>query len=136
MRDFDLFVSTSRWEGLPLVLLEAMEQGIPIVASDVIGNRDVLQGWGMLFNANDPKAAGEAQIQLALDAPLRARLAKLGREVRRSRFALSRMLREMDQAYCEILGASIFPNGQISGPSVATQADASTRWSAGVSFPG
>ena len=136
MRDFDLFVSTSRWEGLPLVLLEAMEQGIPIVASDVIGNRDVLQGWGMLFNANDPKAAGEAQIRLALDAPLRARLAKLGREVRRSRFALSRMLREMDQAYYEILGASIFPNGQISGPSVATQADASTRWSAGVSFPG
>lgn len=61
-------------------MLEAMEQGIPIVASDVIGNRDVLQGWGMLFNANDPKAAGEAQIRLALDAPLRARLTKLGRE--------------------------------------------------------
>ena len=135
MKDFNLFVSTSRWEGLPLVLLEAMEQGIPIVASDVIGNRDVLQGWGMLFNANDPKAAGEAQIRLALDAPLRTRLTKLGREVRRSRFALSRMLREMDQAYYEILGASIFLNGQSSESSVATSADAPTRWSAGMSFP-
>lgn len=136
MRDFDLFVSTSRWEGLPLVLLEAMEQGVPVVASNVVGNHDVLQGWGLLFQADDPKAAAEAQIRLALDAPLRAQLAKQGREVRRSRFTLSRMLREMDLAYEQILGHSIFPNGRPSGPAVAPSAHMSTGLSSGVSFPG
>jgi glycosyltransferase involved in cell wall biosynthesis len=113
-----------------------MEQGVPVVASNVVGNHDVLQGWGLLFQADDPKAAAEAQIRLALDAPLRAQLAKQGREVRRSRFTLSRMLREMDLAYEQILGHSIFPNGRPSGPAVAPSAHMSTGLSSGVSFPG
>ena len=38
----DLFLSTSLYEGLPLSLLEAMSIGLPIVASDVVGNRDAV----------------------------------------------------------------------------------------------
>ena len=104
IRAFDLYVSTSRWEGLPLILLEVMEQGVPIVASDVVGNRDVLEGWGVLFAANDPRAAAEAQIRLAADSPLRVKLAATGRDIRRSRFTMTRMLSELDHAYREILG--------------------------------
>lgn len=107
IRAFDLYISTSRWEGLPLVLLEAMEQGVPIVASDVVGNRDVLEGWGALYSSNDAGAAAEAQVRLATDAPLRQRLAEAGREVRLKRFSLSRMLADMDRAYVDILGKEI-----------------------------
>ena len=110
IRAFDLYISTSRWEGLPLVLLEVMEQGVPIVASDVVGNRDVLEGWGILYSPNDPRAAAEAQIRLAIDELLRRRLAEVGREVCRTRFALSRMLKDMDLAYTEILGSEIARN--------------------------
>ncbi len=107
IRAFDLYISTSRWEGLPLVLLEVMEQGVPIVASDVVGNRDVLDGWGVLYPANDARAAADAQVRLAADAPLRQRLAAAGQEVRGKRFSLSRMLADMDRAYVDILGEEI-----------------------------
>lgn len=104
IRAFDLYVSTSRWEGLPLVLLEVMEQGVPIVASDVVGNRDVLEGWGYLYPPHEAACAAAAQIRVAKDASLRAQLAQQGREVRRGRFTVDRMLRELDKAYEEILG--------------------------------
>ncbi len=107
IRVFDLYISTSRWEGLPLVLLEVMEQGVPIVASDVVGNRDVLDGWGALYPPNDSRAAADAQVRLAADASLRQRLAAAGREVRLTRFSLSRMLADMDRAYVDILGDEI-----------------------------
>jgi glycosyltransferase involved in cell wall biosynthesis len=37
----DLYLSTARWEGLPFALVEAAFFGLPIVASDVIGNNEV-----------------------------------------------------------------------------------------------
>jgi glycosyltransferase involved in cell wall biosynthesis len=104
---FDLYVSTSRWEGLPLVLLEVMEQGVPIAASDVVGNRDVVKGWGYLFPAHDVAEVAQAQIRLVTDAPLRRKLAASGRDVRRSRFTMPRMLEELDHAYREILGTHL-----------------------------
>jgi glycosyltransferase involved in cell wall biosynthesis len=107
IRAFDLYISTSRWEGLPLILLEVMEQGVPIVASDVVGNRDVLDGWGVFFASNDPRAAAEAQIRVATDGPLRVKLAATGRDVRRRCFSLPRMLNELDHAYREILGVRL-----------------------------
>lgn len=39
----DAFVLTSRWEGLPISLLEAMYLRKPCIVSDVIGNRDVIR---------------------------------------------------------------------------------------------
>lgn len=38
----DVFVSTSRWEGMPVAVLEAAAAGIPLVLSDVPGNRDLI----------------------------------------------------------------------------------------------
>lgn len=41
--DAEVYLSTSRWEGLPMAVLEAMSLGIPVVASDVVGNRDAVE---------------------------------------------------------------------------------------------
>jgi glycosyltransferase involved in cell wall biosynthesis len=46
----DIYLSTSRWEGLPYALIEAQSLGIPIVATDVVGNNEVVDKEnGFLF---------------------------------------------------------------------------------------
>ena len=51
MSESDIFLSTSRWEGMPLAVLEAMSEGLPIVATKVSGNDDVMQNGveGVIF---------------------------------------------------------------------------------------
>lgn len=57
--DASLYLTTSRLEGLPLAVLEAMSLGIPVVASDVVGNRDAVAVGvtGYLYPLGDVKAA-------------------------------------------------------------------------------
>lgn len=52
----DVFLLTSRWEGLPIVLIETGVLEIPVVASDTYGNREILKGGrGILFKNEDIK---------------------------------------------------------------------------------
>ena len=37
-----IYIQTSLWEGMPVSILEAMASGLPVVASDIIGNRDLI----------------------------------------------------------------------------------------------
>ncbi|MGC3976541.1 MAG: glycosyltransferase [Nitrospira sp.] len=133
---FDLYISTSRWEGLPLVLLEVMEQGIPIVASDVVGNRDVLGGWGVLFAANDIEAAAAAQVRVATDKSLRSQLMETGRHVRQAEFSLSRMLAVLDGVYCDVLGSKISGLRRSEHQEAAARPRAVGRYRAGMPLPG
>lgn len=57
---------TSRWEGAPYVILEAMHAGRPTVATDVVGSRDaVVPGkTGFLFSRDDPVAGADALVEL------------------------------------------------------------------------
>jgi glycosyltransferase involved in cell wall biosynthesis len=56
MRDSDIYLNTSRYEGMPIALLEAMAMALPIVATDVAGNRELVQHGrtGLLAKAGDP----------------------------------------------------------------------------------
>lgn len=60
------YLSTSLWEGMPLAVLEAMAHGIPVVVSDVVGNRDALCAGelGMLYDVFDPEAAADCLCRL------------------------------------------------------------------------
>jgi len=51
----DIYLSTSIWEGLPISLIEAQSLGIPIVATDVVGNNKVVVNNNnrCIFNAID-----------------------------------------------------------------------------------
>jgi len=45
----DIYLSTSLWEGLPLSVLEAMSIGLPVVLSDCVGNKDLVDNNGFLY---------------------------------------------------------------------------------------
>ncbi len=55
------YLSTARWEGLPLALLEAMSEGTPAVVSDVVGHRDVVDpSCGYLVDTARPERVASA----------------------------------------------------------------------------
>jgi len=54
LQNFDVFLLYSKWEGLPLSILEAMSHGLPIVASDIKGNNELVSETnGILVPIND-----------------------------------------------------------------------------------
>jgi glycosyltransferase involved in cell wall biosynthesis len=58
----DILVSSSVWEALPYLLHEALDHGVPIIASDIPGNRAALDGgrFGLLFEKGNADALANA----------------------------------------------------------------------------
>jgi glycosyltransferase involved in cell wall biosynthesis len=79
-RSADCFVNSSLYEGMPIAILEAMACGLPVIASNVIGNADlVLNGeTGFLFDLRDSNGFVAAVNQLQ-DVDLRRQMGKQGR---------------------------------------------------------
>lgn len=66
MRRASVFILSSRWEGLPTVLVEAMACGIPVVATDCpAGPSEILEDgkWGSLVSVGDPEALANAIVE-------------------------------------------------------------------------
>lgn len=104
--DLDVLVQPSRYEGAPYVPLEAMRAGVPVVATDVTGNRDVVVdgSTGLLVPVDDPAALAEAIVRLLLDPDLRRALGAAGRRDQAERFDLAAMGRSYTDLY-RALGA-------------------------------
>lgn len=79
----DIFVLPSLCEGLPGALIEAMAAGLPCVATDIPGNRDLIQDGktGLLVPVGEPQAIAEAVKRLLSDPELASRCAQSGYEL-------------------------------------------------------
>jgi glycosyltransferase involved in cell wall biosynthesis len=88
---FDIFVLSSQQEGMPRVILEAMLMGKPVVATDVVGTRDVVRdgGTGYLVALDDAPAMAQRLMRLAESASLRTRLGDCGRRWVQAEFSLA-----------------------------------------------
>ena len=75
----DAFVLLSRWEGMPLALLEAQALGLPSVASNVVGNTDVVVDGSTGFLVSGDTAARVAVNKLISSVDLRLRMGKNAR---------------------------------------------------------
>ena len=89
----DVFVLPSRHEGMPLVLLEAMDSGLPVVATRVIGSKEVVvdRETGFLVPSENPAALAVALARLLAEPELRRRFGEAGRRRFRERFTHERM---------------------------------------------
>ncbi|NIM91038.1 MAG: glycosyltransferase [Candidatus Aminicenantes bacterium] len=101
---FEVFVLPSLWEGLPYVLMEASVLGKPIVATDVDGNREIIEDGktGILVPARDPEKLAEAIIRLLRDKGLASKLAERAKEAVPLKFKLSRMVEETQDLYLKL----------------------------------
>lgn len=68
MKDSDILVLSSHWEGLSLSSIESMASGHPFVASDVDGLREIVNGYGILFPHQDYKQLAKIIEKLAEDS--------------------------------------------------------------------
>jgi len=102
----DGYVMSSAWEGMPIVLLEAAAAGLPIVATSVAGNREVvLDGEsGFLVPPRDSEALGGAMLRLmGLSEAQRRALGERGRDLIRTQYSLGRLVDRWEDLYREVL---------------------------------
>lgn len=92
MRGLDAFVLPSRAEGISNTILEAMATGLPVVATDVGGNRELLEGVGVLVPSADVASLADAMLADFADPEgARRRGQRLRAEAER-RFSLDTMI--------------------------------------------
>jgi glycosyltransferase involved in cell wall biosynthesis len=97
----DCFVLPSRWEGLPLVVLEAFAAGVPVVATDNMGSNELIEtgrtGW--LVPIGEPDILADRIYQVLTQPETTAEVCRqAGREVR-SEYSLERMIARLTQLY-------------------------------------
>lgn len=106
LRELDALVMPSLNEGLPFALLEAMGQGLPVIASGVGGICDVVEHGvsGLLVPPGDPVALSDAIARIRDDERLACRLGQAARERIEMKFHARRMVEEHVNLYRTVLG--------------------------------
>ena len=101
----DIAVLPSLAEGLPNAVLEYLAAGLPVVATALGGNLEVVRDGvtGLLIPANDSSAQGSALIRLLDDPELAAQIAKSGQEHVQSKFSFQRLVQEVEILYSNLL---------------------------------
>jgi glycosyltransferase involved in cell wall biosynthesis len=91
---FDVFLLTSRVEGLPNVLIEAQAAGCPVVTTDVGGAGEALidGATGRLVRERSPQCLARAVVEVLFDESSRDRVKQQGADLVASRFGFERMI--------------------------------------------
>jgi glycosyltransferase involved in cell wall biosynthesis len=102
---FDLFVLSSRREGLPNSVLEAMAMGLPVVTTDVAGAKElVVDGvTGFVLPQGDVDRITEAIRTIVGNENLRVRMGQLGRERVEREFSFRKRLQDIETLYARVL---------------------------------
>lgn len=97
----NVFLLTSRFEGLPYSLIEALAVGVPVVATDVTGTRDVVRHGvtGLLSPAGDVEGLASHVLSMLRDPKRAAALATAGREDVVRRFSIDTMVEATARVY-------------------------------------
>jgi len=105
---FDAFILPSANEGTPVTAIEALAAGRPVVATRVGGVPDVVRDGedGFLVEAGDVEALAERLASLAADPGLRERMGAAGRGRVLPRYAVARLVDDVDRLYRSLLEAT------------------------------
>ncbi|NTV70728.1 MAG: TIGR03088 family PEP-CTERM/XrtA system glycosyltransferase [Azonexaceae bacterium] len=114
MRGLDCFVLPSLGEGISNTILEAMASGLPVIATAVGGNPElVLEGrTGHLVPAGNPAALAEAIIKLAQSREKARAMGQAGRQRIETQFSMAAMVDSYQQIYDRMLGRMLRSTGK------------------------
>lgn len=103
----DVLVVPSAYEGLPLVILEAMRSGLPVVATRVSGHPEAIVDGenGFLVELDRPDEMAERCIEILSDKGFRRRLGDGARQTFADRFTVDRQVRDYLDLYARLTGA-------------------------------
>lgn len=101
----DLVVLPSYAEGLSNVLLEAMAEGLAVVASDIEANRSLIDDGvnGRLFNSGDAADLARVLIELADDPDTRSALGRRARSTVENHYAMEEVATRYERLYAELM---------------------------------
>ena len=102
---FDIFALATLWEGLSMVILEAMVMAKPVVTTNVVGNPElVVDGvTGFLVPPRDPESLAKRILRLLKDENLREQMGAAGRRRVEEKFTIETMVSETEKLYEELL---------------------------------
>jgi sugar transferase (PEP-CTERM/EpsH1 system associated) len=105
MRGLDCFVLPSLAEGNSNTILEAMSSGLPVIATRVGANADLMEDGlsGRLVERADPEAIACELVRYLGEHSMVQRHGAAGREIVERRFSLERMVSDYDALYCRLL---------------------------------
>jgi len=103
----DLLILASSYEGQSNAIMEAMSAGIPIVASDIPGNRDlVVDGeTGFLVNVGDRATLAQKALLILGDVELEKKLGLAGKERMLRDFSIEKMVERHEELYRSLMGS-------------------------------
>jgi len=120
MRGLHAFVLPSLAEGVSNTILEAMASGLPVIATDVGGNAELVENdrSGLVVPAADAEAMSGALLQLARDLDCGARMGAAGRLRVERHFSMQAMVRNYQDLYdrlhgCGLPGAAPVPSSEV-----------------------
>lgn len=101
----DIFALSSRYEGAPLALMEAMAAGLPVVATAVGGINDLIEEGRTGFRSppQDPAALGDRLAEMAADRELRREIGERAREFAFKYLDAAKMVDETCRVYQSVL---------------------------------
>ena len=101
----DVFCLISNYEGLPISIIEAMRAGLPVIASDVGGNNELVEDGinGYLISRGDREGLVQAIEKMLKDRDLIIEFGKRSQEKFRTEFAFSAMMQKIESAYRDVL---------------------------------
>jgi glycosyltransferase involved in cell wall biosynthesis len=102
---FDLLLHPSHHEALPRVLIEALQAGVPVVATSAGGSVEVIEDGvcGLVVPPRHPEALAQAAARLLGDERLRSACIAAGNERARTRFDIEAMARAVEAVYADLL---------------------------------
>jgi sugar transferase (PEP-CTERM/EpsH1 system associated) len=107
MCESDIFVNSSFYEGISIAILEAMKESIPVIATSVGGNKEIIEDnfSGLLVPNNDAEKFSKAIVELVNDFEKRKRIGQNSKVIVSNRFNLNKTLDDYARLYNGIVNS-------------------------------